>query len=123
MTTIAAADRGWGLLLTYAGILLGARSLGVTLFIAPALVAAGTHVGPAQAAQEEEFEQAEPEVGDLLHHFAFGLCEVVGASGDRLKLRDPGEGGRVREISTERLKITGPTLEGDKRLFTLIRKG
>ena len=30
MTTIAAADRGWGLLLTYAGILLG---FGVAFFV------------------------------------------------------------------------------------------
>lgn len=108
----------------YGGILLSARSLGVTAWIAPAEAAPGVTVGSAaDAASDEEVEQLQPEVGDLVHHFAFGLCEVLMVSGDRLKIRDMAETGRVREISIERLKVEGPTEERGRRLFTLVRKG
>jgi hypothetical protein len=108
----------------YGGILLSARSLGVSAWIAPAEAAAGVLPGTAIAAPgEDEVEQLQPEVGDLVRHFAFGLCEVLMVSGDRLKIRDMAETGRVREISIERLKVEGPTEELGRRLFTLIRKG
>jgi hypothetical protein len=112
----------------YAGILLSARSLGVTVVIVPAHVsesirqdraAAGAS---AVAGAEDDYEQALPEVGDLVRHFAFGLCEVLIVTGDRLKIRDVAPPERVRDISIERLKITGPTEERGKRLFMLERK-
>ncbi len=106
----------------YGGVLLSARSLGVTAWIAPAEAAPGVAVGSAAEMPDEE-TALEPEVGDLVHHFAFGLCEVLMVSGDRLKIRDVAETARVREISIERLKVEGPTEERGRRLFTLVRKG
>ncbi len=107
----------------YGGVLLSARSLGVTAWIAPAEAAPGVAVGSAAETPDDEAERLEPEVGDLVHHFAFGLCEVLMVTGDRLKIRDMAETGRVREISIERLKVEGPTEERGRRLFTLVRKG
>jgi hypothetical protein len=108
----------------YGGVLVSARSLGVSAWIAPAEPPAGVLLGSAAAeAGDDEIEQLQPEVGDLVRHFAFGLCEVLMAFGDRLKIRDMAETGRVREISVERLKVEGPTEELGRRLFTLIRKG
>ncbi|HMJ13443.1 MAG TPA: hypothetical protein VK524_18620 [Polyangiaceae bacterium] len=108
----------------YGGLLLSARSLGVTAWIAPAEAAPGlTLSGIAVAPEDEEHEELMPEVGDLVTHFAFGLCEVLMVNGDRLKIRDVAETARVREISIERLKVEGPSEERGKRLFTLVRKG
>ncbi|HEY6558761.1 MAG TPA: hypothetical protein VI072_15865 [Polyangiaceae bacterium] len=106
----------------YGGVLLSARSLGVSAWIAPAEAPARVSLVAAEAG-DDEIEQLQPEVGDLVRHFAFGLCEVLMAFGDRLKIRDMAETGRVREISIERLKVEGPTEELGRRLFTLIRKG
>ena len=63
-----------------------------------------------------------PEVGDLVDHFAFGRCEVVGSEGDRLRLRDLKPGGRVREVSVEMLRVMAPTSADGKRLFPLARR-
>lgn len=109
----------------HAGILLSARCLGVTAAIFPAELSESLRAGRSATktgSSEEDVEQLLPDAGDLVHHFAFGLCEVLMASGDRLKIRDLGEPGRVREISIERLKVEGPTEERGKRLFTLVRK-
>ena len=70
---------------------------------------------------EEEDEGVEPEAGDLVEHFAFGLCEVLRVSGDQLTLRDR-KSGRIREVRHGFLTITGPVEHEGKRLFTL-KKG
>lgn len=69
----------------------------------------------------EEDDADEPEPGDLVEHFAFGLCEVVRVSGDQLTLRDR-KSGRIREVRHGFLKITGPVEHDGKRLFEL-KKG
>jgi hypothetical protein len=63
-----------------------------------------------------------PEVGDLVDHFAFGRCEVVGSDGDRLKLRDVKPPGRVREVSVEMLRVMAPTQIDGRRVFLLARR-
>ena len=71
---------------------------------------------------EEEVEAARPERGDLVRHFAFGLCEVLQDTGDRLKLRDLHGQGRIREIAVDMLEILPPTEQNGKRVFKLNRK-
>src|SRR3954470_1881350 len=71
---------------------------------------------------EEEVEPARPERGDLVRHFAVGLCEVLQDTGDRLKLRDMHGPGRIREISLDMLDISPPTEANGKRTFKLSRK-
>ena len=72
--------------------------------------------------------QPEPEVamypdpGDLIHHFAFGLCAVLIAEGDSLKIRDLEGPGRVREIRLDKLRVLPPVDRDGKRLFKLERK-
>lgn len=70
----------------------------------------------------DEDEAEEPEPGDLVQHFAFGLCEVVRVSGDQLTLRDR-KSGRIREVRHGFLKITGPVEHEGKRLFELKKPG
>jgi hypothetical protein len=146
------------------GVLIRARSAGVTLAVhactaaaaAPAIratpsdvrgrertesIEAGRPAGPpapvwarvaaANAAaaerdadEQEEAESATPEAGDIVDHFAFGVCEVLTSDGDRLKIRDMQGPGRIREVSLSMLRVVGPTEESDgKRHFRLVRKG
>jgi hypothetical protein len=63
-----------------------------------------------------------PERGDLVEHFAFGLCEVLNVTGDRIVLRDLRGPGRIREIASDRLEVTGPTEHDGKRLYRLTRR-
>lgn len=70
----------------------------------------------------DEDEAVEPEPGDLVEHFAFGLCEVVRVSGDQLTLRDR-KSGRLREVRHGFLTIAGPVEHEGKRLFSLKRPG
>jgi hypothetical protein len=135
-----------------AGQLLGARSAGVTstLWVAqgsvrelvdaappraepaaqPELsVKAPTASGWAAAASavaaelaEEEEEEVHPARGDLVRHFAFGLCEILQETGSRLKLRDLHGGGRIREIATDMLDISLQGEQNGKRVFKLNRK-
>ncbi len=72
---------------------------------------------------EEDAEPQRPERGDLVRHFAFGLCEVLQDTGDRLKLRDLHGSGRIREIAVDMLEISPPTVQNNKRVFKLSRKG
>ncbi len=74
-----------------------------------------------RAAQVDE-EKQYPEPGDLVHHFAFGLCNVLIAEHDRLKIRDLDGPGRIREIHIGKLDMSGPTDKDGKRLFRLERK-
>ena len=85
--------------------------------------AAAAKAAAAQAGgAEEEVEPARPERGDLVRHFAFGLCEVLQDTGDRLKLRDVHGQGRIREIALDMLDISPPTEQNGKRTFKLSRK-
>ncbi|MDP9152288.1 MAG: hypothetical protein M3O36_20375, partial [Myxococcota bacterium] len=59
---------------------------------------------PARAAGSEADEPM-PETGDLVDHFAFGLCQVLKTDGDRIHLR-VGKEGRVREIAMEMLRVS-----------------
>jgi hypothetical protein len=135
-----------------AGQLLGARSAGVTstLWVAQGSVrelvdaappraepaaqpevsakapaasgwAAAASAVAAELAEEEE-EEAHPARGDLVRHFAFGLCEVLQETGDRLKLRDMHGPGRIREIATDMLDISLQGEQNGKRVFKLNRK-
>jgi hypothetical protein len=83
--------------------------------------AAAAHAAAADLAEEEE-EPQRPERGDLVRHFAFGLCEVLQDTGDRLKLRDLHGPGRIREIALDMLEISAPTELNGKRVFKLSRK-
>ncbi len=92
---------------------------------APAIGSSAGWAAQAQAAIDEASEDEEdvgyPEPGDRVQHFAFGLCDVLGAEGDRLKLRDVKGGGRVREISTNTLTIEAPKLRDGYKVFRLSR--
>lgn len=79
----------------------------------------------ARAAREEaqHSEDPIPDAGDLVQHFAFGLCEVLTSDGDRLRIRDIDGPKRVREVALSMLRVTGPTEEADgKRLYQLARR-
>jgi hypothetical protein len=76
-----------------------------------------------RAAENEPDDSGEPEQGDHVQHFAFGLCEVLTASGDRLVIRDLSRAGRIREISTDMLVIHAPTEIDGQRVFRLTRRG
>jgi len=67
----------------------------------------------------EEAEPERPERGDLVRHFAFGLCEVLQDTGDRLKLRDLHGPGRIREIAVDMLEISRHGEHNGKRVFKL----
>jgi hypothetical protein len=85
--------------------------------------AAAAHAAAAANFQEEDEEPKRPQRGDLVRHFAFGLCEVLQDTGDRLKLRDMHGQGRIREIAVDMLEISAPTEQNGKRVFKLSRKG
>lgn len=72
--------------------------------------------------KEEEEVPAQPERGDLVRHFAFGLCEVLQETGNRLKLRDVHGQGRIREIATDMLDMSLQGEQNGKRVFKLNRK-
>ncbi|MDF3065388.1 MAG: Proline-rich protein [Polyangiaceae bacterium] len=94
---------------------------------APTAPAASGWAAAAQAVAadlaEEEEEPQRPERGDYVRHFAFGLCEVLQDTGDRLKLRDVQGQGRIREIAVEMLVISPAPPHNGKRVFKLARKG
>ena len=73
-------------------------------------------------AAEAEHEPLVPEPGDLVEHFAFGLCEVLMGDDERLKIRDVNGPGRVREIRLDMLRVAGPDERSGKRLFRLARR-
>lgn len=99
--------------------------------VAPAPAPAGSGWGRAAARaaseqrvdEDDEPEIYEPERGDLVQHFAFGLCEVLIANGDRLTIRDVTGPGRIREIRVGMLIVHPPTERDGKRLFKLSRRG
>ena len=85
-----------------------------------AAIAAAT----AEAEQEEDDDEPKhrPTAGDLVHHFAFGVCDVLMSSGDSLKIRDVKGPARIREIRLDVLTVLAPTEQDGKRLFKLVRK-
>jgi len=85
--------------------------------------AAAAHAAAADLAEEEPEEPQRPARGDLVRHFAFGLCEVLQDTGDRLKLRDLNGPGRIREIAVDMLEISAAPAYSGKRVFKLSRKG
>jgi hypothetical protein len=87
------------------------------------VAAANAAAAERDAEEDEELELALPEAGDLVDHFAFGLCEVLTSDGDRLRIRDVQGPGRIREVSLSMLRVVGPTESDGKRLFRLVRKG
>jgi hypothetical protein len=80
----------------------------------------------AAAAAEEAMEADEPrhrpERGDRVHHFAFGLCDVLTAEGDSLRIRESQGLGRLREIRIDMLQVLPPKEKDGKRVFKLIRR-
>jgi hypothetical protein len=121
------------------GVLVRARSAGVMVAVQ---AASASDVGAAASAPSPWMKAAavsaavtarqvaddddvpSPEAGDLVDHFAFGLCEVVTSDGDRLRLRDAKQpGGRIREVSMSMLNVLEPTQSEGKRLFRLARRG
>jgi hypothetical protein len=95
---------------------------GAVLAKRPLTSAFAARVGVSQAEADEPDEVALPEPGDWVEHFAFGRCEVLSVTGERLVLRDLGRAGRIREIASERLSITGPVEQQGHRLFRLDRR-
>jgi len=88
----------------------------------PLVSAFAAKVGVAGAASEAAAEEPTPERGDLVEHFAFGICEVLSVTGDRLTLRDLRGQGRTREIALERLSVNGPVEHDGRRLYRLSRR-
>jgi hypothetical protein len=78
-------------------------------------------VGIAGPADDDETGPM-PERGDVVEHFAFGLCEVLSVAGERLVLRDLRGPGRIREIALDRLAVTGPGEHDGKRLYRLTKR-
>jgi len=78
---------------------------------------------PARPATRHEEVEVYPETGDLVSHFHFGECEVIGSDGERIRLRQEKDG-RVREVALGMLKIESPTTDpaSGKRHFRLSRK-
>lgn len=74
-----------------------------------------------EAAEDEESDEL-PQRGDLVDHFAFGLCEVLKANGDRLLIRDVKGPGRNREIAVSALRVMPPRTQNGKRCFRLQRQ-
>lgn len=84
---------------------------------------AGGSAMPARPTRVREEVEHYPEAGDLVSHFHFGECEVIGSDGDRIRLRQVRDG-RVREVALTMLKIETPTTDAasGKRHFHLTRK-
>jgi len=78
---------------------------------------------PQRITRHEQAEETYPEIGDLVTHFHFGECEVIGSDGERIRLRQERDG-RVREVALTMLKIEAPTIDPatSKRHFRLARK-
>lgn len=88
----------------------------------PTFSATAMPLRPVKPVVHEE-EQAVPDAGDVVEHFAFGRCEVVKSDGDRLHLR-LGKDGRIKEIALEMLRVTPlPAVDGSVgKHFKLDRK-
>ncbi|HEX9620884.1 MAG TPA: hypothetical protein VF989_12165 [Polyangiaceae bacterium] len=78
------------------------------------------------AAREHGATEEEPIVppkrGDRVHHFSFGLCDVLSSDGERLRIRDARGPGRIREVRLSMLEVNVPVVRDGKRVFDLGRK-
>jgi hypothetical protein len=70
---------------------------------------------------DDETDEA-PKYGDRVHHFVFGLCDVMVVRGERMKIRDVHGAGRLREIHLNAVKVLAPTVEDGKRVFKLAKR-
>jgi hypothetical protein len=70
---------------------------------------------------DEETDEA-PKYGDRVHHFVFGLCDVMVIRGERMKIRDVHGPGRLREIHLSAVRVLPPTVEDGKRVFKLAKR-
>ena len=136
VTLARVSDAGQELL---GGVLVSARSAGVTLALSPAkppVSIGGSAAGwararaiSAKAAAADELDEladgraeSSPQAGNLVDHFAFGLCDVLQADGDRLRIRDVKGSGRIREVSLSVLEVLPPIESEGRQLFRLVRK-
>jgi hypothetical protein len=87
------------------------------------VVGVGTPIPAHRPVRPRDEPEVYPEEGDTVTHFQFGDCMVVGSDGDRIRLRQDGKDGRVREVALTMLKIGPPTPTADgHRHFMLLRK-
>jgi hypothetical protein len=112
------------------GQLVGARSAVVSLFLSdtptpgaevPAPTGTQGAVAPTGADLDDDEADEAPRFGDRVHHFVFGLCDVMVVREERMKIRDVG-GGKLREIHLRAVKVLKPTLEDGRRVFKLGRR-
>jgi predicted DNA-binding protein with PD1-like motif len=79
-------------------------------------------IPPRPARPGPDLDAPSPEPGDVVDHFAFGVCDVLRGDGDRLHLRVRKDG-RIREIALEMLRVAPLPDAGDgKRRFKLERR-
>lgn len=68
-----------------------------------------------------EVEQPVPDPGDLVEHFAFGMCEVVKSDGDRIHLRLEKDQ-RIKEIALAMLRVVPIDVASSPKLWRLERR-
>jgi predicted DNA-binding protein with PD1-like motif len=79
-------------------------------------------IPPRPARPESDLDVPFPEPGDVVDHFAFGVCDVLRSDGDRLHLKVRKDG-RIREIALEMLRVAPLDDTGDgKRRYKLERR-
>jgi hypothetical protein len=89
----------------------------------PSATWAARAAAAAEAARDRSEEpEYRPGSGDLVHHFAFGLCDVLKVSGNTLTIRDVKGPARIREIRIDLLKVQAPEERDGKRVYRLIRR-
>jgi len=89
----------------------GRRCAGATRSDVGARGAANAAARELDADDEDEVDPAVPEAGDVVEHFAFGICDVLTAEGERLRIRDVNGPIGVREVSLDMLTVMGPPQE------------
>jgi hypothetical protein len=84
--------------------------------------AVATASGAVDRAVEEEESEHMPEFKDRVIHPIFGLCDVMVAKGERLKIRDVNGPHRLREIHLSVMKILPPVELDGVRVFRLVKR-
>jgi hypothetical protein len=126
-----------------AGVLVGARSLGVSVGVgvgageavlsaatngtsswADAVKAAAAREGASGGAEPDEDEESDelPAYNDRVIHPVFGLCDVMVVRGERLKIRDVEGTKRLREIHLGVMKVLRPVEQDGRRVFRLAKR-
>jgi predicted DNA-binding protein with PD1-like motif len=90
--------------------------------LSPSSGASAAAIPPRPARPGTDFDTPYPEPGDVVDHFAFGVCDVLRSDGDRLHLKVRKDS-RIREIALEMLRVS-PLADTDdgKRRFKLERR-